>query len=131
MVKKDDNPNKRKGEDTVKNVPKRRKRYTRKTPPAKNNDDESSKNISSSIIIRFPSTIMNNGGGGNDCLNLDTLDNLVLPKQEDHISKYFDGVNDDDLILIETEINSIDDLILLGKKYDPNEKKHIGYANIK
>ena len=123
MVKKDDNPNKRKGEDTVKNVPKRRKRYTRKTPPAKNNDDESSKNISSSIIIRFPSTIMNNGGGGNDCLNLDTLDNLVLPKQEDHISKYFDGVNDDDLILIETEINSIDDLILLGKKYDPNEKK--------
>jgi len=123
MVKKDDNPNKRKGEDTVKNVPKRRKRYTRKTPPVKNNDDESSKNISSSIIIRFPSTIMNNGGGGNDCLNLDTLDNLVLPKQEDHISKYFDGVNDDDLILIETEINSIDDLILLGKKYDPNEKK--------
>ena len=123
MVKKNDNPNKRKGEDTVKNVPKRRKRYTRKTPPAKNNDDESSKNISSSIIIRFPSTIMNNGGGGNDCLNLDTLDNLVLPKQEDHISKYFDGVNDDDLILIETEINSIDDLILLGKKYDPNEKK--------
>ena len=123
MVKKDDNPNKRKGEDTVKNVPKRRKRYTRKTPPVKNNDDESSKNISSSIIIRFPSTIMNNSGGGNDCLNLDTLDNLVLPKQEDHISKYFDGVNDDDLILIETEINSIDDLILLGKKYDPNEKK--------
>ena len=123
MVKKDDNPNKRKGEDTVKNVPKRRKRYTRKTTPVKNNDDESSKNISSSIIIRFPSTLMNNGGGGNDCLNLDTLDNLVLPKQEDHISKYFDGVNDDDLILIETEINSIDDLILLGKKYDPNEKK--------
>ena len=123
MVKKDDNPNKRKGEDTVKNVPKRRKRYTRKTTTVKNNDDESSKNISSSIIIRFPSTIMNNGGGGNDCLNLDTLDNLVLPKQEDHISKYFDGVNDDDLILIETEINSIDDLILLGKKYDPNEKK--------
>lgn len=123
MVKKDDNPNKRKGEDTVKNVPKRRKRYTRKTPPVKNNDDEKSKNISSSIIIRFPSSIMNSGGGGNDCLNLDTLDNLVLPKQEDHISKYFDGVNDDDLILIETEINSINDLISLGKKYDPNEKK--------
>ena len=123
MVKKDDNPNKRKGEDTVKNVPKRRKRYTRKTPPVKNNDNESSKNISSSIIIRFPSTIMNSGGGGNDCLNLDTLDNLVLPKKEDHISKYFDGVNEDDLILIDTEINSIDDLISLGKKYDPNDKK--------
>ena len=107
-------PNKRKtdGEEP----PIRKRRYTRKTTPVKND----SKNISS-IIIRFPQNAINGGGGdGNKDLNLDDFE---IPKPIDNRSKYFDGVNDDDLIPINKELNSIDDLIELGKTYKKDDKK--------
>ena len=107
-------PNKRKtdGEEP----PVRKRRYTRKTIPVKND----SKNISS-IIIRFPQTAINGGGGdGNKDLNLDDFE---IPKPIDNTSKYFDDVCDDDLIPINKELNSIDDLIELGKTYKKDDKK--------
>ena len=91
---------------------KRRKRYTRKnnTPPkdsAINTDP-----IPNNIIIRFPPLLMNG-----------TEPILELPKKIDHVSKYFDDVNEDDLLIVDKEINSIDDLIELGKSYKAADEK--------
>ena len=45
------------------------------------------------------------------------------PVAPDYISKYFDNTKEDDLLLIEHELNTIDDLLDLGRKYNPKEEK--------
>ena len=94
---------------------KRRKRYTRKNnTPARDINNVNDDPESSNIIIRFPPLLMN---------GLEPI--LELPKKIDHVSKYFDDVNDDDLLIVDKEINSIDDLIELGKSYKvADEKKY-------
>ena len=96
---------------------KRKKRYTRKNnnPIIKDSNTNTPLNndpLSNNIIIRFPPLLMNNS---------DTI--TEVPKKIDHVSKYFDNVNDDDLLIVDKEINSIDDLIELGKSYNPEDEK--------
>ena len=102
--KKGNNDHKRKNNDN-KNKRRRKKRYTRKNDNATTNNNLNDP-LSSNIIIRFPPLLMNESDQA-----LEKLPTI------DHISKYFDNVKEDDLILVEKEINTIEDLIDLGKSY--------------
>ena len=102
--KKGNNDHKRKNNDN-KNKRRRKRRYTRKNDNATTNNNLNDP-LSSNIIIRFPPLLMNESDQG-----LEKLPTI------DHISKYFDNVKEDDLILVEKEINTIEDLIDLGKSY--------------
>ena len=94
------------------NALKRRRRYTRKTNTPPKDSATNTDPLSNNIIIRFPPLLMN----GSEPV-------LEVPKKIDHVSKYFDNVNDDDLLIVDKEINSIDDLIELGKSYKAEDEK--------
>ena len=101
--KKGNNDHKRKNNDN-KNKRRRKKIYKKNDNATTNNNLNDP--LSSNIIIRFPPLLMNESDQA-----LEKLPTI------DHISKYFDNVKEDDLILVEKEINTIEDLIDLGKSY--------------
>lgn len=94
--------------------PKRRKRYSRKNNDTGTNTDKDS-NVTGNIIIRFPPMLMNSEN--------ETSDPVSSEESLNHLSTYFDDVIDEDLILLDKEINTIDDLITLGNSFDPTDKK--------
>jgi SpoVK/Ycf46/Vps4 family AAA+-type ATPase len=102
---------KRKNDNNNNNNKKRKKRYSRKnsTPVVKEVNKDSSTN---NIIIRFPPLLQNS-----------ITDTFESPEEIDNVSKYFDNINDDDLLIVDKEINSIDDLIELGKSYKKSDDK--------
>ena len=68
----------------------------------------------SNIFIKFPHVVFNTD------LNETILDDK--PSQP-NTSTYFDDIKDDDLTILKKEVNTIDDIIALGKTYDPSETK--------
>ena len=104
--------------NTKKSNKKRRKRYARKSNNFNSEINEKDPNMAGNIIIRFPPLLVNSKDSMVDPFHL-----TKPPKVSDYISKYFDNTVEDDLVLIDTEINTIDDLIALGKKYESTEEK--------
>ena len=66
------------------------------------------------IFIKFPHVF-----------NTDLTDNSSDDKlkKQTHVSTYFDNIKDTELIILENEVKTIDDIIELGKIYDPKETK--------
>ena len=74
-----------------------------------NTEDSSDANI----FVKFPHVVF----------NTEETTTKIKTEPITHISSYFDKVEDTELTILDKEINSIDDIISLGKTYDPNDTK--------
>ena len=84
----------------------------------------------SNIFIKFPQMMFkanqkdnpsgDNPSGDNPSGDNPSGDNPSGDNQ--HISSYFDNIKEDDLVILDKSVNTIDDIIALGKIYNPLSK---------